>query len=228
MISLLKEHSQNYLKILIYSIITQFSYFCSDMQKLIATYENSQEFIGRLKQGDKQAFNELFKGSFSKLYHFANAIVTNPSLAQDIVQELFVTLWTKREHLDESQSLTNYLYVSVRNSCYTYLSKQKRYTSLEELLNHPLPADNPPESEDPRNQILWDAIENLPLQQKIIFKLIVVEEYSYKEVGSKLDISVNTIKTQIQRACKRLKETLPPSHFFLLILLNRLQEKCSE
>lgn len=198
------------------------------MRESIVTYENSQQFISRLKQGDRQAFNELFKSSFSKLYHFADAIVANSSLAQDIVQELFVTLWTKRNNLDESQSLTNYLYVSVRNSCYTSLNKQQRYTSLEELLNQPLPADYFPESEDPRNQILWNAVENLPLQQKIIFKLIVVEEYSYKEVSNKLDISVNTIKTQIQRACKRLKETLPPSHFFLLILLNKLHEECSK
>lgn len=195
------------------------------MYDLKTTYEYDQQFVARLKKGDKTAFNELFNSVFSKLYHFANAIICNPSLAQDIVQELFVTLWTKRERLDESQSLTSYLYVSIRNSCYTHLHRQQRYTPIEDLLNQALPADYLPEDEDPRNRILWEAIENLPLQQKIIFKLIVVEEYSYKEVAARLDISVNTIKTQMQRACRRLKETLPPSHFFLLVIINRLEKK---
>lgn len=196
------------------------------MEKNTATYEDNEQFIIRLKKGDRAAFSKLFRSDFSKLYHFANAILGNPALAKDIVQELFVTLWTRREHLDESHSLSNYLYVSIRNSCYTHLSRQQRYTPIETLINQNTTPDTPPEDEDPRSHILWNAIENLPLQQKIIFKLIVIEEYPYKEVAAKLDISVNTIKTQMQRACKRLKETLPPSHFFLLVILHNLQQTC--
>ncbi len=192
------------------------------MKKIDILTEYDSSFVAQLKKGNRQAFNQLFRACFSKLYHFANAIVCNPSLAQDIVQEFFVTLWSKRQQLDASQSLTNYLFVSVRNSCFTHLKRQQRYASLDELLQQPLSTDYQPEEENPRFHLLWKAIENLPLQQKIIFKLIVVEDYSYKEVANHLDLSVNTIKTQLQRACRKLKEVLPPSHFFLLILLNRL------
>lgn len=181
----------------------------------------SEKFILRLKKGEEKAFNDLFKANFSKLYHFANTIIGNPSRAKDIVQELFVSLWTKPMLLDEKQSLENYLYVSIRNSCYTYLRRQQHHIPLDESMDNAIPSDTAIHIEDAQTLVLWNAVESLPLQQKIIFKLLVVEECSYKETASRLGISVNTVKTQMQRACKHLKQTLPPLQFFLLFTAYR-------
>lgn len=190
---------------------------------------NERQFILRLKKGERNAFDELFRAQFSGLYRFANAIVCNPFRAKDIVQEIFANLWDRRNRLDESGSLTNYLYVAVRNRSYTVVSREQRYMSLDKLSTASVYPETYVCEENIQKNVLWEAIEGLPLQQKIILKLIVVEDYSYKEVALRLDISVNTVKTQIRRASEKLKKCLPPLEFFLFVLYfrkrNRIRNK---
>lgn len=190
------------------------------MKFALTPYEN-EKLVRELKQEKPEAFRLLYKIYFSGLFHFANSILSNESVAKDIVQELFVTVWDKRKNLNEKSAIDSYLYVAVRNSCYTYLKRKVHHLDIETLKTCSIPAEMPPEIEDPEDRLLWSAVESLPLQCKLVFKLIVIEEYSYKEVAAKLDISVNTVKTQMSRACRTLREKLTMRQgkllFFVLI-----------
>lgn len=180
---------------------------------------NNKQLVRDLKQDVPEAFRLLYKTYFSGLYHFANSIINNELVAKDIVQEVFITVWDRRKNLKEANSIENYLYVAVRNSCYTYLKREKQHLDLEALQNVSIPAEVVPEIENSEDRILWDAVESLPLQCKIIFKLIVIEEYSYKEVAEKLGISVNTVKTQMIRACQSLRKKLTSQQGKLLFFI---------
>ena len=183
-------------------------------------HDNAQ-FIARLKNGDQSAYDDLFHTHYLKLFHFAYAIVNDKSTAQDIIQEIFTTLWSNRKELDTTQNVISYLYVSIRNRCYSFITRRHPSTPIEEINDSIQTPDLSPD-ENIKSPIIWNAIESLPLQQKIIFKLIVIEEYTYKEAAEKLDITINTIKTQMQRACKHLRKVLPPSHFFLLFTPHKI------
>lgn len=180
---------------------------------------NNKQLIRELKKDTPEAFRLLFKTYFSGLYHFAHSIINNESVAKDIVQEVFIAVWDKRQNLKEANSIESYLYVAVRNSCYTYLKRERHYLDLDALQNVSSPAEILPEIESPEDRVLWDAVESLPLQCKVIFKLIVIEEYSYKEVAEKLGISVNTVKTQMIRACRSLRKKLTPQQGKLLFFI---------
>lgn len=196
------------------------------MKPALSPYEN-ERLVRELKQEKPEAFKLLFQTYFTGLYHFANSIVNNESVAKDIVQELFVTVWDKRKNLNENSAIDHYLYVAVRNSCYTYLKREVHHLNIETIQNCSIPSEMPEDLENPEDQLLWNAVENLPLQCKMVFKLIVIEEYSYKEVAKRLEISVNTVKTQMSRACRTLREKLTSRQEKLLfwVILSRISRK---
>lgn len=77
---------------------------------------NSVSFIKELKAGKESAFDFLFRSRYKELCHFAWSFIGDYHLSEDIVQELFSTIWKKKTAINENQSLDSYLYVSVRNA----------------------------------------------------------------------------------------------------------------
>lgn len=151
------------------------------------------------------AFDHLFRTNYKELCRFAVTFVSDRQVAEDLVQDVFFSVWQKRKAVDSSQSIVSYLYVSVRNACYSFLRRQRENVGIEALADEVVLPEKMPEQEDARSEELWKMVESLPHQCKVIFKLVVVEEMKYSEVASTLGVSVNTVKTQVKIAYKTLR-----------------------
>ena len=178
---------------------------------------SDQEILSNISIGNNDAFEFVFLSFYNELCIYACGILRDIDSAEEIVQDVFVKLWENRVELSIKLSIKAYLYRAVHNQCVNYLDHiqvRKKY-ALELTKNYrdlisPVSSDHPianllvQELEDKINQSLLD----LPEQCRKVFLLIRYEDLSYNEAAEKLGISINTVKTQLQRAISRLRENL--------------------
>ena len=176
------------------------------------------ELIQDIKKGEHRAIVMLFSSYFAPLLTYANVIVKDREAAEEIVQDVFVKLWEFRSNLFIKSTLRGYLYRCIHNRCLNYIRENAR--SKEIFLSDNLHSefiilkeDTPPDiiealfSED-AEKYLSIAINNLPEQCREIFCLCRFEYLSYPEIAVRLNISLSTVKTQMQRAMGKLSEVL--------------------
>ncbi|HEY4785859.1 MAG TPA: RNA polymerase sigma-70 factor [Bacteroidales bacterium] len=179
-------------------------------------YLSEQEILTNLTKGNETAYEFVFLTFYNELCVYALGIVRDKMAAEEIVQDVFVKLWESREQLTVKTSLKAYLYRAVHNHSINYLShqsiKEKYATSVRNNVDlvSPVSADYPianllaQELDEKINQSLLE----LPEQCRAVFLLIRYHDLTYNETAVKLGISVNTVKTQLQRAISRLRESL--------------------
>ena len=162
-----------------------------------------------LQFNDYKYFELIFKTLYNPLCRYAYYFVKDKDAAKDLVEDAFCYLWENRKKIIIGKSITNYLYKSVHNKCLNYLRDLKEI-SIDEMLFIS------PDSDNPLTRLIWNeaeekieaAINALPKQCKQIFELSRYENLKYKEISSKLGLSVNTIKTQLKRALKKIRGSL--------------------
>ena len=175
--------------------------------------------ISKLKQhmsdADIAAFNTLFKSVYLQLYIHCRKFIPDPEDAKDILQNVFLRFWEKRENIDIHTSLNAYLYRAIQNECLNYLRStgtiEVPQCETTNVLFREEAEDNDPHSTLSVleiEQIMENTIEELPDQCKSIFKLSRINGLKNQEIADKLDISVRTVETQIYRALKILKSRL--------------------
>jgi len=186
---------------------------------MIYTSKYEKELIKRLNSNDEGAFEILFKAYYSKLCIYAISYVKLHDLAEDIVQETYTKIWNIRNSLEIKSSFKSYIFKSVHNNCINFINqnnliKRKKEIATEEILyqNELMQLGNKEEIID---QLIAKeleieinkAINNLPKHCNEIFQLSR-DSNSYTQIAKKLNISVNTVKTQIKRALKRLRDVV--------------------
>ena len=182
------------------------------------------EIYGRIKSGDRTAFEAFFKAHYSHLCAYANKYVQNNDAAEEIVQDLFVNFWQKKEELMITSSLPSYFFRAVHNSCLNYIKQRTVHRKHEEIILQET-KDNiyhePFEPDDhPMEQTIRAAIDKLPPERRKIFIMNRFNELSYKEIAGKLGLSVKTVENQIGKALKFLREELKDHIPALLFLLS--------
>lgn len=180
-------------------------------------YKKGSEDLVLIKSitiGDKKAFDRLFKKYYLSLLNFAKELLTYPSdEAEDVVSEMFCSLWKNREQLQIKTSVTSYLYISVKNRVFDHYKKNNIVTS--EFKDSDLNLSEPAYLE-PHQLLVYKELEKrvlyltakLPKQTRVVYNLNREEGLSYLEIASILGISVNTVKTHLYRAIKFLKNTI--------------------
>lgn len=174
-----------------------------------------EEVMGAIVRGDKTAFEQLFKDWYVRLCIYAESIVRDRDMAEDLVQNVFCMLWEKREGIDIRESLKSYLYRSVYNSALNSLKHEKVKLAFFELIRkHGVKDENNIEyyfDEESQKELMNEingAIESLPEQCREIFMLSRFSGKKSMEIALMLDISVRTVEAQLYRAMKRLREDL--------------------
>lgn len=189
--------------------------------------EQMREVMLAIAKGDKKAFEQLFRDWYVRLCVYAESIVRDRDLAEDLVQGIFCMLWEKRDRVDVRESVKSYLYRSVYNSALNTIKHEKvKIAFLEFIRKHEKEEDNDIErffdSED-QNIVLKElnrAIETLPDQCREIFLLSRFAGKKSAEIASELDLSVRTVEAQLYRAMKRLREELSHLRQGLVLFLN--------
>lgn len=161
----------------------------------------------------------LYNEQYKPLCYFAQRFVFDLDTAREIVQDVFVRIWEKRDSLPVEIPLKNYLFTSVRNKCLDYLKHLKIESEFEKMrIKEVQESDtlslNP--VEDPLDGLVTEelenaikgAIEDLPDKCREIFELSRYKGLKYREIAVALNISVKTVETQMSRALKSLREKL--------------------
>ncbi len=170
---------------------------------------------------DKKTFEYLFKEHFVYLCNFAQGYVPNIDDAKEIVQDVFVNLWNKRESIDLGKSVKSYLFSSVRNRCLNFIRNNKKFRShvLDiDIADYEIPMlEDVSESNELQNKIDI-AINKLPEKCKQVFMYSRIEELKYKEIAEKMNISIKTVEGQMSKALRVLREELK-EYITILVLL---------
>ena len=176
---------------------------------------------------DKSAFEELFRSLFPGLVIFARKYVPDQDTAKEIVHNVFLNLWEKREKVDTRASLKSYLFTSVHNRCLNFIRDEKKFDRDEFLfqrLDSTEFADGTDRLEEQElEQRIFDALQALPEKCREVFTLNRFEGLKYGEVAEKLGISVKTVEAQMSKALKILREKLADYlTILILFMINHL------
>jgi RNA polymerase sigma-70 factor (family 1) len=172
------------------------------------TIPNEQNLILALQKGDAQAFESIFLLFYKRIYNFCLRLHHCSDDAEETVQKVFVALWEQRITLDETRSLTAYLYNIARYLVYQdFRQKVYKKVAYETFISK-----SPVFNECTKDEVLFlellkfmdSIIEKLPERQKEIFKLSRYSCLTYKQIAEQLKISENTVDTQIRRALEFL------------------------
>ena len=168
----------------------------------------------RMRNDDRSAFRTLFDDYVDRLYTYAFGFMKNREASEDMVQEVFISIWENRASINLTQSVYSYLLKAVRNNCINRLLREKvekRYVDYI-AANEAGDADMSDFDEMYRNAMA--IVDTLPRRCREIFLMGCAEGMSYKEISEQLDVSQNTVKTQMKIAFKRLREY---SHIFIIM-----------
>ena len=179
----------------------------------------------RLINGDEKEFKSLFDLLYVGMVQQTTFYTNDFAVAEDVVQEIFVRLWEKRDELKEVQNLQGYLLLSVKNRCLNYLEHQqvvdkyKQYCLLQEV------QDNNEDSEQFIENV-GRLLEKLPEKRRRVLEMSVLEAKSYAEIAELLGISLNTVKDHVKKAYAFLREELRqnislPVLFFVLYYMRK-------
>ncbi len=178
----------------------------------------------KIKAGDKQAFKLFFDEYYSSFCLYANSILDDLELSQDIVTDCFVRIWERKDKIQIKTSIEKYVLLSVRNGIYSYLrSPRSRSTDIEsviERLENTSIEEYDIEKEETLQRV-YKLIEELPEQRRRILELATFEGISYKDIAENLNISVNTVKTQLSRAYHFLREKLMDDSIILWLIFRK-------
>lgn len=179
----------------------------------------SAEFnlIAEIKMGDEQAFETLFFEYYHPLCRFALKLTQSDDFARDTVQEVFFKIWKNRYNLNIEYSISAYLYRAVKNQALNLIDQEESRHRLSELLqsegyfardNGYYYASNSPSLDEITRRVnrIWNLIEEMPSQQKMVFELHKKHGLSYKEIAIILNIARKTVENHMGRALKYLRE----------------------
>lgn len=175
---------------------------------------NLNQFYQDVKAGNKESFNKLFEDYYVNLCRFAYTYVRDSDIAEEIVQETFITIWEKRRYLEITTSIRSFLYSSVKNRSLNHIRNEKTRIDHENEFAREQSAKvaqliNLCEREE-LSQLIDQAINELPGQCKTIFELSRNENLTYNEIAQQLNISPKTVENQMSIALKKLRHKLSP------------------
>lgn len=167
--------------------------------------------VTKMKAGDRESFNKIFRRSYKPLVRFCYRFVADEDVAAEIVQDLFVKLWTNREKLNISTSFDSYMMTAVRNAAYTYINKVRAHNEAHQMM-----VMQETDETDPSEQLQSNDLEasyrkilsEMPEKRREVFTASRFEGLKYAEIAEKLNISQKTVEAHMMAAIKQLREGL--------------------
>lgn len=175
-------------------------------------HHSDEELVVLLKNGNKRAFEAIYRWYVAELYRFARRNISNSEDSEEMVQDVFASLWVRHDEL-KIDSLRHYLKTSVRYKVIRYFYNKgvrKRYidhytffTALYES------AEEEQRNPEALQQLLIRGLEGLPSRCQAAIKLRLTEDLSNGEIAERMNITKKTVELYMSRALHHLRTTFP-------------------
>lgn len=177
------------------------------MEKFLHT---EKELLEKLKEGDAFAFEVLFYKYRNKIKGFATKLVPTQIDPDEIVQEVFVKIWLKKEHIDPEKNFLSYLFSIARNLILDHLKSavNRKLYFVEEHFHQDLISEEDAEAQFPADteERILSLIQQIPERRREIFCLSRFDGLSYKQIAERLNITENTVDSQIRNSLTFLRK----------------------
>lgn len=173
-------------------------------------------YLNGLKLGDSVAFKKMFDNYYKILVAVSYKLLKDRELAESVVQDVFVNLWTNRDRA-QINSIKGYLIISVKNRSLNELKRSKRFISLDVV------GDNKQldyQVDVSVMEHIMSCINELPEQRRKVFRMSKVDGLKYAEIADELNLSVKTVEAQISSALKFMRERLISYKDYVAVLLS--------
>lgn len=166
----------------------------------------------RVLISDKRSFESLFHLHYSDLCSYAHHFIKDFAASEEIVQDLFVNLWAKKDVLEIKSSIKSYLFQSTKNRCLNlikHIEVRENYKGFNKESRDQQESRVGTEMEEAElSEKIEMAISSLPTERQRIFRMSRFEDLKYKEIAEKLEISIKTVENQMGKALKYLRDEL--------------------
>lgn len=174
---------------------------------------NDAELLPRLRSGDQEAFDSIFRAHYAALVRVVEAMLHRRDVAEEVVQEVMLELWRRRETLLVEESLRAYLFRAARNRALNSLRHDAIAKRAEPVVAEESVA--PPGAyvqvvEEEIAVALREAMKDLPGRCREVFELSRVHGLRYAEIATTLGISVKTVEAQMGKALRILRDRMAP------------------
>lgn len=170
---------------------------------------NEKEWLRRVATGDEAAFTVLFDAYKDRIYTIALRITDSPLIAEEIVQDVFLKIWVKRESLTAVDHFRAYLFTATRNQVFNVLKRLARHREITAELTadaHAETSDSDTLLLDKEYQaILSEAVNQLPPQQQQVYRLMKEQGLKRDQVAEQLAISPQTVKVHLAQAMRSIR-----------------------
>lgn len=170
---------------------------------------SDEALVYDVQEGSIAAFEVLVARYQTKLHSFVTYLIHDPEAAEDVVQESFISLYKTIDRVDTRKKFSSYLFSVTRNFAISFLRSKKQHAPLREALD--TAAGETPEEEYEQKDTAMrveKALDMIDNKYRKVLSLYYYDNLSYEEIGKRLDIPVNTVRTHLRRAKEALKKVL--------------------
>jgi len=189
----------------------------------ISTLHNEKELLMLAAQGDEAAFTRLFYAYHNRLGAYIMRLTSSREIAEEIVQDVFTKVWTRRETLHTIENFGSYIYVLSRNrtlNCLRQLAKERiRNSEVVESIKRLYSLNDPADAEPDYYDLIDKAVEALPPQQQKVYILSRREHLRYEEIAGRMNISRETVKKYLKIATRAITSYVRTHGDLLIVFL---------
>lgn len=181
-------------------------------------------YIDNLKSNNQDGFVAIYHKFYTPLLCFITRYVKKTELAEEIIADVFVSLWNRRMEFENLDGLRAYLYVAAKNASLNSIRSNKKHSGLASIndFEHLLIEDKDAYSEMIHIELIqsiFEDVEKLPLKQRDVFNLTYLEDKTVEEISALLDMSATAVYANRSRAIQTLRLSLKAKdHMFILAL----------
>lgn len=167
-----------------------------------------ENMLIKVTQGDESAFAALYNYYKMPALRFSVSLLKDEEEAENMVQDVFLKIWMKRDHIKPDHNFNAYLFTCLRNMAFDYFKKLEKNEYLRKQYMEVMKAaaDDEKEEKERRIYLIQTAVDSLSIKRKQILRLNIEEGKSYQEIAEFLRISKNTVKNQLVKAKQILRE----------------------
>ena len=179
----------------------------------VPSFMTDRELLARLRDGDERAFDAIFRAWYAPLVRMAEGMLRQRAVAEEVVQDVMLELWRRRETLSPDGSPQAYLFQATRNRALNHLRhvrvEERGETNAAAELTMPASADRSL-AEGEIDVAVREAIATLPPRCREVFELSRMHGLKYAEIAQTLGVSVKAVEAQMGKALRTLRERLAP------------------